>query len=96
VTSSAGITHLADSNAASAIGRRKAGRHPSVIPGFGITLGLTLSWLALIVLTPIATASVNTITLVGAGLRQRDRSANRRLEIIVECPIFDWQFVVDW
>jgi sulfate transport system permease protein len=54
VTSSAGITHLADSNAASAIGRRKAGRHPSVIPGFGITLGLTLSWLALIVLIPIA------------------------------------------
>jgi hypothetical protein len=52
--------------------------------------------LAMIVLTPIATASVNTITLVGAGLRQRDRSANRRLEIIVECPIFDWQFVVDW
>jgi len=54
VTSSAGITHLADSNAASAIGWRKAGRHPSVIPGFGITLGLTLSWLALIVLIPIA------------------------------------------
>lgn len=54
MTSSAGITHLADSNAASAIGWRKAGRHPSVIPGFGITLGLTLSWLALIVLIPIA------------------------------------------
>jgi hypothetical protein len=46
--------------------------------------------LAMMVLTPIATANVNTMTLVGAGLRQRDRSANRRLEIIVECPIFDW------
>jgi len=33
--------------------RRKTKRHPSVIPGFGITLGLTLTWLALIVLIPI-------------------------------------------
>ncbi len=29
-------------------------RQPSVIPGFGITLGLTLTWLALIVLIPLA------------------------------------------
>lgn len=34
--------------------RWKARRHPSVIPGFGLTLGLTLSWLALIVLIPVA------------------------------------------
>lgn len=33
--------------------RRFKGRQPSVIPGFGITLGLTLSWLALIVLIPL-------------------------------------------
>jgi sulfate transport system permease protein len=33
---------------------RKIGRNPNVIPGFGLTLGLTLSWLALIVLIPVA------------------------------------------
>ncbi len=34
--------------------RRRLRRHPSVIPGFGITFGLTLTWLALIVLIPLA------------------------------------------
>lgn len=29
-------------------------RRPSVIPGFGLTLGLTLAWLSLIVLIPLA------------------------------------------
>lgn len=29
-------------------------RRPSVIPGFGITLGLTMTWLSLIVLIPLA------------------------------------------
>jgi sulfate transport system permease protein len=29
-------------------------RTPSVIPGFGLTLGFTLSYLALIVLVPLA------------------------------------------
>jgi sulfate transport system permease protein len=29
-------------------------RKPSVVPGFGITLGLTLWWLSLIVLIPLA------------------------------------------
>jgi sulfate transport system permease protein len=34
--------------------RRLPWRRRSVIPGFGITLGLTLTWLALIVLIPLA------------------------------------------
>ncbi|HAK64034.1 MAG TPA: molybdate ABC transporter permease subunit, partial [Alphaproteobacteria bacterium] len=29
-------------------------REPNVLPGFGITLGLTLTYLALIVLIPLA------------------------------------------
>ena len=42
----------------SVIGRRK-----SVIPGFGITLGTTLLWLALIVLIPLAALFVRTAEL---------------------------------
>ena len=39
------------------------GRHPSVIPGFGITLGLTLTWLALIVLIPLSGLFLKTSAL---------------------------------
>ena len=39
------------------------GRHPSVIPGFGITLGVTLSWLALIVLIPLSGLFLKTMQL---------------------------------
>ncbi len=38
-------------------------RHPSVIPGFGITLGLTSAWLALIVLIPLGGLFLKTATL---------------------------------
>ncbi len=38
-------------------------RRPSVIPGFGITLGLTLSWLSLIVLIPLAGLFLKSATL---------------------------------
>ncbi len=38
-------------------------RQPSVIPGFGITLGLTLTWLALIVLIPLAGLFIKTAEL---------------------------------
>src|SRR5713101_2076083 len=38
-------------------------RQPSVIPGFGITLGLTLTWLALIVLIPLAGLFIRTAEL---------------------------------
>ena len=43
--------------------RRLFARHPSVIPGFGITLGLTLTWLALIVLIPLAGLFIKTAEL---------------------------------
>jgi sulfate transport system permease protein len=42
-----------------AIGWRK----PSAVPGFGITLGLTLSWLSLIVLIPLAGLFVKAASL---------------------------------
>ncbi|OYX14107.1 MAG: sulfate ABC transporter permease subunit CysT [Rhizobiales bacterium 32-66-8] len=35
-------------------------RRPSVIPGFGITLGLTLSWLGVIVLLPLSALFIKT------------------------------------
>jgi sulfate transport system permease protein len=38
-------------------------RKPSVIPGFGLTLGLTLSWLGLLVLLPLAALVVKTTNL---------------------------------
>jgi sulfate transport system permease protein len=38
-------------------------RQRSVIPGFGITLGLTLTWLALIVLIPLAALFIRTTEL---------------------------------
>jgi sulfate transport system permease protein len=47
----------------SASTRRKTKRHPSVIPGFGITLGLTLTWLALIVLIPLGGLFLKTTEL---------------------------------
>jgi len=42
-------------------------RKPSVIPGFGLTLGLTLSWLGLIVLLPLAALVVKTSSLGLSG-----------------------------
>ena len=54
--------HLATRTTIS-VDRRKSKRHPSVIPGFGITLGLTLTWLALIVLIPLAGLFLKTAEL---------------------------------
>jgi sulfate/thiosulfate transport system permease protein len=42
---------------------RTAWKQPSVIPGFGITLGLTLVWLSLIVLIPLAGLFLKSATL---------------------------------
>ncbi len=39
------------------------GRHRSVIPGFGVTMGLTLLWLSLIVLLPLAALFLRTADL---------------------------------
>ncbi len=42
-------------------------RKPSVIPGFGVTLGLTLLWLSMIVLIPLAGLVANAANLGAAG-----------------------------
>lgn len=47
----------------SSLSRRVLRRRPSVIPGFGITLGLTLTWLALIVLLPLGGLFLRTAEL---------------------------------
>jgi sulfate/thiosulfate transport system permease protein len=43
--------------------RRLRWHRPSVIPGFGITLGLTLTWLAVIVLIPLGALFLKTAEL---------------------------------
>ena len=43
-----------DSRGTTSLDRRRIRRRRSVIPGFGLTLGLTLIWLSLIVLIPLA------------------------------------------
>jgi sulfate/thiosulfate transport system permease protein len=54
--------HL-DRRTTTSVVSRKSKRHHSVIPGFGITLGLTLTWLALIVLIPLAGLFLKTAEL---------------------------------
>lgn len=51
------------SHALSAPYRKPGWRQPSVLPGFGLTFGFTLTWLTLIVLIPLAT-----IFLKSAGM----------------------------
>jgi sulfate transport system permease protein len=55
-----GRMRLQTSNAAA---RMSALRQPSIVPGFGLTLGLTLTWLALIVLIPLAGLFLRTAEL---------------------------------
>ena len=43
-------------------------RHPAVIPGFGLALGVTLTWLCLIVLIPLAGLFLRAGTLGPSGL----------------------------
>lgn len=50
-----------------AVRRPSRWRQPSVLPGFGLTFGITLAWLTLIVLIPLGT-----IFLKSAGLGWRD------------------------
>jgi sulfate transport system permease protein len=52
-----------DSRGTTSLDRRRNRRRRSVIPGFGLTLGLTLSWLALIVLIPVAGLFLKTAEL---------------------------------
>jgi sulfate transport system permease protein len=49
--------------ATATVSRPFLGRSPSVVPGFGITLGVTLAWLALIVLIPLSSLFLKTATL---------------------------------
>jgi sulfate/thiosulfate transport system permease protein len=48
------------------IAKRSRWVQKSVIPGFGLTLGLTLVWLSLIVLIPLAALFLKTAELTGA------------------------------
>lgn len=61
---------------------RRNWRQPSVLPGFGLTFGLTLTWLTLIVLIPLATiflksAGMGWHDFMAVGLSDRALSAYR-------------------
>ncbi|HUD28923.1 MAG TPA: sulfate ABC transporter permease subunit CysT [Novosphingobium sp.] len=61
---------------------RRRWRQPSVLPGFGLTFGLSLGWLTLIVLIPLATiflksAGMGWDQFVAVGLSDRAMAAYR-------------------
>lgn len=63
-----------------ALPRRHGWRKPSVLPGFGLTFGFTLTWLTLIVLIPLATIFLKTAGMgwnefVAVGLSERALAA---------------------
>lgn len=65
-----------------ALPRRHGWRKPSVLPGFGLTFGFTLTWLTLIVLIPLATIFLKTAGMgwnefVAVGLSERALAAYR-------------------
>ena len=54
-------------------------REPSVVPGFGLTFGITLTWIALLVLIPIAALVLKASSLTAAQFFQiifADRTMN--------------------
>lgn len=64
------------------IASRRRWRAPSVLPGFGLTLGLSLGWLTLIVLIPLSTlflrsAGMGWEQFVATGLSPRALAAYR-------------------
>jgi sulfate transport system permease protein len=62
--------------------RHTTWRQPSVLPGFGLTFGLTIGWLTLIVLIPLATIFLKTAGMgwddfIEVGFSRRALSAYR-------------------
>src|SRR5215207_3807305 len=54
--------------AAAAGGPARSRRRPSIIPGFGLALGITVAWLSLVVLIPLAALFIRAGGLGPAGL----------------------------
>ncbi|HEX7856727.1 MAG TPA: sulfate ABC transporter permease subunit CysT [Sphingobium sp.] len=74
------MTSIAQSGSSPAPAARTRSRRSTVLPGFGLTLGLSLTWLSLIVLIPIATVFLKTATMgwsrfVEVGLSDRALAA---------------------
>ncbi len=66
----------------SPLSRRGHWREPSVLPGFGLTFGLSITWLTLIVLIPLATIFIRSAGMgwsdfVAVGLSERALAAYR-------------------
>ena len=64
------------------LSRAKSWRQPSVLPGFGLTFGVTLAWLTLIVLVPLASIFIRSAGMgwsefVAVGFSERALAAYR-------------------
>ena len=64
------------------LSRAKNWRQPSVLPGFGLTFGVTLAWLTLIVLVPLASIFIRSAGMgwsefVAVGFSERALAAYR-------------------
>lgn len=64
------------------LSRAKSWRQPSVLPGFGLTFGVTLAWLTLIVLVPLASIFIRSAGMgwsefVAVGFSDRALAAYR-------------------
>lgn len=79
-------------------------RERSVIPGFGLTFGLTLTWLSLIVLIPLAGLFIKSSSLTPAEFWQiitSDRTLNAfkisfGLSLLAACVNVVFGFIVAW
>jgi sulfate/thiosulfate transport system permease protein len=59
---------LAPAYAGGAVPAARGWRRPSIIPGFGLALGITVAWLSLVVLIPLAALFIRAGGLGPAGL----------------------------
>ena len=76
------ITAAGEGKSLPFVSRRPLFRAPSVIPGFGLTFGLTLTWLCLIVLIPLSAVFIKTAGMgwdhfVSVALSERALAAYR-------------------